>query len=62
MYHAPKMPDLNLEGQEGTVKQVVKFFKDKELSANLPYKTEFIIPREGEKDLKLLVHLVRHWD
>ena len=38
---------------------MVKFFRGKELSANLPYKTQFLIPKEGEKDVKVVAHLVR---
>jgi hypothetical protein len=32
-------------------------YKDKKLSANLPYKVEFLIPADG-KDVKLIAHLV----
>ena len=40
-------------------KQVVQTYKGKKLSANLPYKVEFLIPKEGAKDVKLIAHLVR---
>lgn len=59
VYHAPKTPELDLEGKEGTVKLIVKKFKGKELSANLPYRVEFVLDPESEKPKKLLVHLVR---
>ena len=58
MYHAPKVPELDLEGKEGTVKLIVKKFKGKELSANLPYRVEFVLEPESEKPKKLVVHLV----
>ena len=62
VYHAPKISELQLEGKEGTVKQIVKVFKGKELSANLPYKVEFLLEKkEGEKrQQKVWVHLVGH--
>lgn len=40
--------------------QIVQQYKDKKLSANLPYKVEFMIPVEGSKDVKLIAHLVSH--
>lgn len=58
VYHAPKRPELQLQGLEGTVKSIVKVFKGKELSANLPYRVEFHLEAEGGKQQKLLVHLV----
>ena len=58
VYHAPKLSELQLEGKEGTVKQIVKVFKGKELSANLPYKVEFLLDKEGGKQRKVLAHLV----
>ena len=43
------------------MKQIVKVFKGKELSANLPYKVEFLLEKkEGGKQPKVLVHLVGH--
>ena len=40
--------------------QIVQFFKEKKLSANLPYKVQFQIPQEdGAKPVKLVAHLVR---
>ena len=41
------------------MKQIVKKFKGKELSANLPYRIEFILEKEDAKDVKFFAHLVR---
>ncbi|KAK9814137.1 hypothetical protein WJX72_001144 [[Myrmecia] bisecta] len=58
VYHAPKKPELDLESMEGTVLEVIKEWKGKALSANLPYKTQFMLDGEdGGKAKKLLVHL-----
>ena len=43
---------------EGTLIEVIEKFQGKQLSANLPYKTQFMIPKDGGKDMKLIVHLV----
>ncbi|EIE27668.1 hypothetical protein COCSUDRAFT_55657 [Coccomyxa subellipsoidea C-169] len=37
--------------------QIVQQYKGEKLSANLPYKVEFMIPVEGSKDVKLIAHL-----
>ena len=39
--------------------QIVQFYKEKKLSANLPYKVQFQIAQEdGAKPVKLIAHLV----
>ena len=38
--------------------QVIKVFKGKTLSSNLPYKVQFMVPSEG-KEVKVIAHLVR---
>ena len=43
---------------EGTLVEVIEKYQGKQLSANLPYKTQFMIPKDGGKDMKLIVHLV----
>ena len=59
MFHAPKHKEgLQLKGKEGTVKQIVKNFKGKELSANLPYRIEFILEVPDAKDVKFFAHMV----
>ena len=43
---------------EGTLIEVIEKYQGKQLSANLPYKTQFMIPKDEGKDMKLIVHLV----
>ncbi|XP_004489188.1 ferredoxin-thioredoxin reductase, variable chain [Cicer arietinum] len=42
VYHVPKVPEIDLAGMEGNIKQNVALWKGKRISANLPYKVEFI--------------------
>ncbi|PNH02746.1 Ferredoxin-thioredoxin reductase, variable chain [Tetrabaena socialis] len=57
IYHAPKHPaGIDLNGMEGTLVKDVTHFKGKVLSANLPFKVEFVIPGET-KPVKFLAHL-----
>ena len=59
VYHVPKNPELQLQGWEGEVVENVVNYKDTKISANLPYKVQFIKPQEGGgKDLKFVSHLV----
>lgn len=39
--------------------EVIEKYQGKQLSANLPYKTLFMIPKDDGKDQKLIAHLVR---
>ncbi|CAN1164970.1 Ferredoxin-thioredoxin reductase, variable chain [Linum perenne] len=58
VYHVPKVPEVDLTGKEGKVKQYVGVWKDKQISANLPYKVEFLLDIEGrDAPVKLLAHL-----
>ncbi|KAG9456931.1 hypothetical protein H6P81_001439 [Aristolochia fimbriata] len=41
VYHVPKVPEMDLEGMEGVIKQYVVEWKGKRISANLPFKVEF---------------------
>ena len=34
-------------------------YKGTKISANLPYKVQFVQPQQGGKDLKFIAHLVR---
>lgn len=43
VYHVPKVPELDLEGRIGTLKQYVAVYKGKQISANLPYKVDFVV-------------------
>lgn len=49
---------LDLKGKEGTIIEVIEKLNGKPLSANLPYKTQFLLPLDGGKDQKLIAHLV----
>lgn len=57
VYHAPKTKELQLQGKEGTVKTIVKHYKGKDTSANLPYKVEFMLELDGGKQQKWFAHL-----
>ncbi|KAG0499575.1 hypothetical protein HPP92_003822 [Vanilla planifolia] len=58
IYHVMKAPGLDLCGLEGVVKQYVGVWKGKRISANLPFKVEFILPADGEeKPIKFVAHL-----
>lgn len=50
---------LDLNGMEGELMEVIEKYQGKQLSANLPYKTLFMIPKDDGKDQKLIAHLVR---
>jgi hypothetical protein len=56
VYHVPKVKELNLEGMEGEVKDVVSNYKGTTISANLPLKCEFVTEVEG-KSVKFFAHL-----
>ncbi len=59
IYHAPKHPTgLDLSGMEGTVVKDVTDYKGKVLSANFPYKVEFVLPAVEGKAPKVQAHLV----
>lgn len=57
VYHVGKLPEADLEGMEGVVKDYVRVWKGKKVSANLPYKVEFIVPVEGRPPVKFVAHL-----
>jgi hypothetical protein len=57
VYHAPKTKELQLKDKEGTVKTIVKHYKGKDTSANLPYRVEFMLELEGGKQQKWFAHL-----
>ncbi|KAG8391223.1 hypothetical protein BUALT_Bualt01G0165400 [Buddleja alternifolia] len=60
VYHVPKLPELELTGKTGVLKQYVGVHKGKRISANLPYKVEFVVDevlgRDG-KPVKFTAHL-----
>ncbi|KAL5079934.1 hypothetical protein RYX36_008355 [Vicia faba] len=59
VYHVPKVPEVDLSGREGNIKQNVSIWKDKRISANFPYKVEFIAEDiQGPRGpLKFVAHL-----
>lgn len=60
VYHVPKVPELELKGMEGEIKQYVGLWKGKRISANLPFRVEFVLPEgvEGRPGpLKFVAHL-----
>lgn len=58
VFHSPKHKEgLDLKGLEGELMEVIEKYQGKQLSANLPYKTLFMIPKDGGKDQKLIAHL-----
>ncbi|XP_020081815.1 ferredoxin-thioredoxin reductase, variable chain-like [Ananas comosus] len=58
VYHMAKVPDLDLGGMEGTIKQYLGVWKGKRISANLPFKVEFLIRIDGQDSpVKFFAHL-----
>ncbi|KAL9260215.1 Ferredoxin-thioredoxin reductase subunit A2, chloroplastic-like protein [Drosera capensis] len=57
VYHVPKVPEVELTGKEGVVKQFVGLWKGKRISANLPYKVEFEVEVEGRGVVRVSAHL-----
>ncbi|MCL7031990.1 hypothetical protein MKW94_010238 [Papaver nudicaule] len=57
VYHVPKVPEIDITGLEGTIKQYVGLWKGKNISANLPFKVEFFKEVEGRGEVKILAHL-----
>ncbi|XVF44632.1 hypothetical protein PTKIN_Ptkin02bG0139400 [Pterospermum kingtungense] len=57
VYHVPRVPELDLTGFEGVIKQYVGLWKGKRISANLPYKVEFLKEIEGRGPVKFFAHL-----
>jgi WD repeat-containing protein 35 len=55
VYHVPKNPELDIDGLEGEVKEVVTTFKGKPVSATFPYKVQLVT--KGEESRKFFVHL-----
>ncbi|KAI3852402.1 hypothetical protein MKX03_018882 [Papaver bracteatum] len=57
VYHVPKVPEVDITGLEGTIKQYVGLWKGKNISANLPFKVEFFKEIEGRGNVKIVAHL-----
>ncbi|GLT71462.1 hypothetical protein SLA2020_434780 [Shorea laevis] len=57
VYHVPRVPEVDLTGMEGELKQYVGLWKGKRISANFPYKVEFRTEIEGRGPVKFFAHL-----
>lgn len=59
VYHVPKVRETELNGKTGILKQYVGVHKGKRISANLPFKVEFVMENiEGQSGpVKFLAHL-----
>ncbi|KAI6676718.1 hypothetical protein NL676_037514 [Syzygium grande] len=57
VYHVPRVPEVDLTGMEGELKQYVADFKGKRISANLPCKVQFVKEIEGRGPVKFFAHL-----
>ncbi|KAD4982772.1 hypothetical protein R6Q59_002401 [Mikania micrantha] len=59
VYHIPRVPEVDLNGVEGKIKEYVAVWKGKNISANFPYKIEFLEKLEGRGDapVKFFAHL-----
>ncbi|KAA8515661.1 hypothetical protein F0562_018728 [Nyssa sinensis] len=57
VYHVPRVQEIELTGMEGVLKQYVGVWKGKRISANLPFKIEFVTEIEGRGRVKFFAHL-----
>uniref|UniRef100_A0A2N9GEA3 Ferredoxin thioredoxin reductase alpha chain domain-containing protein n=1 Tax=Fagus sylvatica TaxID=28930 RepID=A0A2N9GEA3_FAGSY len=57
VHHVPKVAEVDLTGMEGELKQYVGEWKGKRISANLPYKVQFVTHIEGRGPVKFFAHL-----
>lgn len=57
VYHVPRVPEVDITGMEGELKQYVALWKGKRISANLPYKVQFVVDVQGRGAVKFFAHL-----
>ncbi|XP_017232469.1 ferredoxin-thioredoxin reductase subunit A2, chloroplastic [Daucus carota subsp. sativus] len=59
VYHVPKVSEFDLNGLEGEIKQFVGVWKGKRISANLPFKVQFVVEKIEGRDgpVKFFAHL-----
>lgn len=57
VYHVVRVPEVELMGMEGLIKDYVAVWKGKRISANLPYKVQFVKEIEGRGPVKFFTHL-----
>lgn len=57
VYHVPRVPEVDITAMEGELKQYVGLWKGKRISANLPYKVQFVVDVQGRGAVKFFAHL-----
>lgn len=59
VFHIPKVSEFDLNGLEGEIKQFVGVWKGKRISANLPFKVQFVVENIEGRDgpVKFFAHL-----
>ncbi|KAF8081708.1 hypothetical protein N665_0870s0029 [Sinapis alba] len=57
VYHVVRVPEVELMGMEGLIKDYVVLWKGKRISANLPFKVQFVKEVEGRGPVKFFTHL-----
>lgn len=57
VYHVPRVEEVDLTGMEGVLKQYVAVWKGKRISANLPFKVEFVKEFGDRGPVKFVAHL-----
>ncbi|CAN8256866.1 unnamed protein product [Cochlearia groenlandica] len=59
VYHVVRVPEPEVElmGMEGLIKDYVVLWKGKRISANLPFKVQFVKDVEGRGPVKFFTHL-----
>ncbi|CAH8308872.1 unnamed protein product [Eruca vesicaria subsp. sativa] len=57
VYHVVRVPEVELLGMEGLIKDYVVLWKGKRISANLPFKVQFVKEIEGRGPVKFFTHL-----
>ncbi|CAL9229639.1 unnamed protein product [Arabidopsis halleri] len=57
VYHVVRVPEVELMGMEGFIKDYVVLWKGKKISANLPFKVQFVKEIEGRGPVKFFTHL-----
>uniref|UniRef100_A0A1J3EI36 Ferredoxin-thioredoxin reductase, variable chain n=1 Tax=Noccaea caerulescens TaxID=107243 RepID=A0A1J3EI36_NOCCA len=57
VYHVVRVPEVELMGMEGLIKDYVVLWKGKRISANLPFKVQFVKEIQGRGPVKFFTHL-----
>lgn len=56
VYHIPTVPEFDLQGCEGEIRDILGEWKGKSVSANLPLKTQFKVDIDG-KSINFVAHV-----